>query len=145
AASFAETALAATRLVAVAIAVTTHGRDAAVRAVVRTLHQAGISAPVLVGGRRPHPGCRRRARRDARSLNRDPGQMAAPVRRPMPTAMARARTPPTKTRAAARPAGAPPSRAPTTPSTSSPTSVATTVKTIRTDDGARATISSGST
>jgi methanogenic corrinoid protein MtbC1 len=48
--SFAETARAANRLVAVAIAVSTPGREAAVRSIVRALRQAGISAPVLVGG-----------------------------------------------------------------------------------------------
>lgn len=48
--SFAETARAANRLVAVAIAVTTPGRETGVRSVVRALRQAGITAPVLVGG-----------------------------------------------------------------------------------------------
>lgn len=48
--SFAETAGAASRVVAVAIAVTTPGDDAAVPSVVRALRQAGVTAPVLVGG-----------------------------------------------------------------------------------------------
>jgi excisionase family DNA binding protein len=48
--SFAETARAANRLVAVGIAATTPGRETALRSVVRALRQAGISAPVLVGG-----------------------------------------------------------------------------------------------
>ena len=48
--SFAEAARSANRLVAVAIAVTTPGRDTAVRSVVRALRQVGVSAPVLVGG-----------------------------------------------------------------------------------------------
>lgn len=48
--SFAETARAATRLVAVAIAVTSSGHDSAVRSTVRKLRQAGITVPVLVGG-----------------------------------------------------------------------------------------------
>ena len=48
--SFAETALGVQRLVAVAIGATTEGRDRAVRSAVRALRQAGVSAPVLVGG-----------------------------------------------------------------------------------------------
>ena len=48
--SFAETARAATRLVAVALAVTGPGHDAAVRSTIRKLRQADITAPVLVGG-----------------------------------------------------------------------------------------------
>ena len=48
--SFAETARTASRVVAVAIAVTTSGRDAAVRSAVRALRQSGVTAPVLVGG-----------------------------------------------------------------------------------------------
>jgi excisionase family DNA binding protein len=48
--SFAEAARSANRLVAVAVAVTTPGHDAAARSVVRAVRQAGVSAPVLVGG-----------------------------------------------------------------------------------------------
>lgn len=48
--SFAETTLAANRVVAVAIVATTSGRDTAVRSVVRALRRAGATAPVLVGG-----------------------------------------------------------------------------------------------
>lgn len=48
--SFADTARTANRLVAVAIAVTTNGGDAPVQSIVRALRQAGVSAPVLVGG-----------------------------------------------------------------------------------------------
>jgi excisionase family DNA binding protein len=48
--SFAETAGRANRLVAVAIAATTPGSDAAVRSAVRALRGAGIAAPILVGG-----------------------------------------------------------------------------------------------
>ena len=48
--SFADTAAAASRLVAVAIGVTTLGREATVRSTVRALRTAGVTAPVLVGG-----------------------------------------------------------------------------------------------
>ena len=48
--SFAETTRAASRVVAVGIAATTPGRDAAVRSAVRALRRAGVTAPVLVGG-----------------------------------------------------------------------------------------------
>lgn len=48
--SFAETTRAASRVVAVAIAATTPGHDGAVRSTIRSLRQAGITAPVLVGG-----------------------------------------------------------------------------------------------
>ena len=50
AASFAETASEANRLVATAIAITTPGGDAAVRAVVKALRQADLGVPILVGG-----------------------------------------------------------------------------------------------
>ena len=65
-ASFAETAGEANRLVATAIAITTPGGDAAVRAVVKALRQADLGVPILVGGAavrrsRPRgpPGCGR--------------------------------------------------------------------------------------
>ena len=48
--SFAETARAASRVVAVGIAATTPGHDAAVRSAVRALRRAGVTAPLLVGG-----------------------------------------------------------------------------------------------
>ncbi|RPI08033.1 MAG: helix-turn-helix domain-containing protein, partial [Actinobacteria bacterium] len=50
AASFAETAKEASRLVATAIAITTPGGDAAGRAVVKALRQADLGVPILVGG-----------------------------------------------------------------------------------------------
>ena len=50
AASFAETASEANRLVATAIAITTPGGDAGVRAVVKALRQADLGVPILVGG-----------------------------------------------------------------------------------------------
>ena len=49
--SFAETALGADRLVAVLIGATTPRPDTAVRTVVQALRQAGVTAPILVGGR----------------------------------------------------------------------------------------------
>lgn len=48
--SFVDTSRSASRLVAVAIGATTSTHDAPIRATVRALHRAGISAPVLVGG-----------------------------------------------------------------------------------------------
>jgi methanogenic corrinoid protein MtbC1 len=48
--SFAETAVAANRLVAVLLGVTTTGRDATVRATIRTLRREGVDVPVLLGG-----------------------------------------------------------------------------------------------
>lgn len=48
--SFVETSRGASRLVAVLIASSTPGRDAAVRATTRALRRSGISSPVLVGG-----------------------------------------------------------------------------------------------
>ena len=50
AASFAETALRAHRLVAVVIGATTPDADRAIRATVRAVRSAGVDAPVLVGG-----------------------------------------------------------------------------------------------
>jgi MerR family transcriptional regulator, light-induced transcriptional regulator len=50
AASFAETAKEANRLVAIAIAITTPGGDAAVRAAVKAIRQADMGVPILVGG-----------------------------------------------------------------------------------------------
>ena len=52
--SFAETAKEANRLVATAIVITTPGGDAAVRAVVKALRQAGLGVPILVGGAAVH-------------------------------------------------------------------------------------------
>jgi methanogenic corrinoid protein MtbC1 len=54
AASFAETAKAANRLVAIAIAITTPGGDAAVRAVVKAVRRADLDVPILVGGAAVH-------------------------------------------------------------------------------------------
>ena len=54
AASFAETAKEANRLVATAIAITTPGGDAAVRAGVKALRQADLGVPILVGGAAVH-------------------------------------------------------------------------------------------
>jgi excisionase family DNA binding protein len=48
--SFAETALQASRLVAVIIGVTAPGLDDSVRAVIATLAAASVTAPILVGG-----------------------------------------------------------------------------------------------
>lgn len=50
AASFAETAAGANRLVAIVAGATTPGRDASIRTVLRAVRGAGIDAPVLVGG-----------------------------------------------------------------------------------------------
>jgi methanogenic corrinoid protein MtbC1 len=54
AASFAETAKEANRLVATAIAITTPGGDAAARAAVKALRQADLGVPILVGGAAVH-------------------------------------------------------------------------------------------
>jgi methanogenic corrinoid protein MtbC1 len=54
AASFVETAREANRLIATAIAITTPGGDAAVRAVVKALRQADLGMPILVGGAAVH-------------------------------------------------------------------------------------------
>lgn len=51
AASFAETAVAADRLVAVLIGATSSGHDQAMREAIASVRRAGVSAPVLVGGR----------------------------------------------------------------------------------------------
>jgi methanogenic corrinoid protein MtbC1 len=54
AASFAETAKEANRLVAIAIALTTPGGGAAVRAAVKSIRQADLGVPILVGGAAVH-------------------------------------------------------------------------------------------
>jgi methanogenic corrinoid protein MtbC1 len=54
AASFAETAKEANRLVAIAIAITTPAGGAAVRAAVKAIRQADLGVPILVGGAAVH-------------------------------------------------------------------------------------------
>jgi methanogenic corrinoid protein MtbC1 len=54
AASFAETAKDANRLVAIAIAITTPGGDSAVRAAVKALREADLGVSILVGGAGVH-------------------------------------------------------------------------------------------
>jgi methanogenic corrinoid protein MtbC1 len=48
--SFVESARRSTRLVAVMICATTSGRDAAVRAAIRSVRKSGLTVPILVGG-----------------------------------------------------------------------------------------------